>query len=382
MKITGLFNDFFESEKASGLILIFCTLISLILANSLFKDSYAHIWHITFANHPLEYWINDGLMTIFFLLIGLELEREIYHGELSSIKHATLPLFAAIGGMLVPAGIYLFYNKGLPTQAGIGIPMATDIAFAIGILSLLGNKVPISLKIFLTALAVMDDLGAIIVIAIFYTSTIVYTNLCIAIGIFIALLVLNRLKVFSLIPYIIGGIIMWYFMLQSGIHAAITGVLVAFAIPFGDGEKKSTSYLLQHLLHKPVAFFILPLFALANTCITFSSDWIDHLWQPNSIGVFMGLVIGKPLGICLFSLLAVSIGICTLPSDLKWKHIIGAGFLGGIGFTMSIFITLLAFNDNELITGTKITILLSSLIAGIIGFFWLRFTLKKEANSI
>jgi NhaA family Na+:H+ antiporter len=382
MKITRLFNDFFESEKASGLILIFCTLISLILANSLFKGSYAHIWHITFANHPLEYWINDGLMTIFFLLIGLELEREIYHGELSSIKNATLPLFAAIGGMLVPAGIYLFFNKGLPTQAGIGIPMATDIAFAIGILSLLGNKVPVSLKIFLTALAVMDDLGAIIVIAIFYTSTIVYANLCIALGIFVALLVLNRLKVFNLIPYIIGGILMWYFMLQSGVHATITGVLVAFAIPFGNGDKKTTSSVLQHVLHKPVAFLILPLFALANTCVTFNGDWINQLWQPNSIGVFMGLVIGKPIGICLFSFLAVTIGICTLPSDLKWKHILGAGFLGGIGFTMSIFVTLLAFNDNELITGTKITILLSSLIAGIIGFFWLRLALKKETIGI
>ena len=382
MKITRLFNEFFESEKASGLVLIFCTLISLMLANSFLKDEYVHIWHTTIAHHPLEYWINDGLMTIFFLLIGLELEREIYHGELASIKHATLPLVAAIGGMLVPAGIYLVYNKGLPTQAGIGIPMATDIAFAIGILSLLGNKVPVSLKIFLTALAVMDDLGAIIVIAVFYTSTIVYTNLCIALGIFVALLILNRLKVFSLIPYIIGGIIMWYFMLQSGIHATITGVLVAFAIPFGDGKKKSTSYVLQHLLHKPVAFVILPLFALANTCITFSSDWISHLWQPNSIGVFMGLVIGKPLGIFLFSFLAVSISICTLPSDLKWKHIIGAGFLGGIGFTMSIFVTLLAFNDNQLVTGTKITILLSSLTAGIIGFLWLKSVLKKETYSI
>jgi NhaA family Na+:H+ antiporter len=171
-------------------------------------------------------------------------------------------------------------------------------------------------------------------------------------------------------------------MLQSGIHATITGVLVAFAIPFGDGEKKSTSYVLQHLLHKPVAFVILPLFALANTCITFSADWMSHLWQPNSIGVFMGLVIGKPLGIYLFSFLAVSIGICTLPSDLKWKHILGAGFLGGIGFTMSIFITLLAFNDDGIITWTKITILLSSLIAGIIGFLWLKSTLKKETESV
>jgi NhaA family Na+:H+ antiporter len=397
MKNTRLYKEFFESEKAGGLILVFCTVISLILANSLFKADYTHLWHITIANHALEYWINDGLMTIFFLLIGLELKREIYRGELSSVKNVTLPLFAALGGMLVPAGIYLFFNKGLPTQTGIGIPMATDIAFAIGILSLLGNKVPTSLKIFLTALAVMDDLGAIFVIAIFYTSTIVYINLCIALGILGVLFILNRLKVYSLIPYIIGGILMWYFMLQTGIHATITGVLVAFVIPFGDtsthfdklsgvssatGEKKSTSYKLQHFLHKPVAFIILPLFALANTCITFNPQWIPNLWQPNSIGVFMGLVIGKPLGICLFSFSAVFVGICALPSDLKWKHIIGASFLGGIGFTMSIFITLLAFNDDGLITGTKITILLSSLIAGFIGFIWLKSTLKTEINSI
>ena len=385
MKITRLYKEFFESEKAGGLILVFCTAISLILANSIFKADYTHLWHITIANHPLEYWINDGLMTIFFLLIGLELEREVYHGELSSVKHATLPLFAALGGMLVPAGMYLFFNKGLSTQSGIGIPMATDIAFAIGILSLLGNKVPVSLKIFLTALAVMDDLGAIIVIAIFYTSAIVYTNLFIALGILGILFILNRLKVYSLIPYIIGGILMWYFMLQSGIHATITGVLLAFVIPFGDtsthsatGEKKSSSYRLQHLLHKPVAFIILPLFALANTCITFNAQWIPNLWQPNSIGVFVGLVIGKPLGICLFSVMAVSIGVCVLPTDLKWKHIIGASFLGGIGFTMSIFITLLAFNDTEVITGTKITILISSLVAGLIGFLWLKVTLQKE----
>lgn len=380
MKITRLFNEFFESEKAGGLILVFCTAISLILANSIFKEDYVHLWHLTLANHPIEYWINDGLMTIFFLLIGLELEREIYSGELSSIKNVTLPLFAAIGGMLVPAVIYLFFNKGLSTQSGIGIPMATDIAFAIGILSLLGNKVPTSLKIFLTALAVMDDLGAIMIIAIFYTNTIVYANLWIALGILGGLFILNRLKVYSLIPYVIGGILMWYFMLQSGIHATITGVLVAFVIPFGDGKKKSTSYVLQHILHKPVAFIILPLFALANTCIQFEPQWINHFWLPNSLGVFAGLVVGKPLGICLFSFLAVTIGICVLPSDLKWKHILGASFLGGIGFTMSIFITLLAFNENELITGTKIAVLLSSLVAGLIGFLWLKVTLKNDVT--
>ncbi len=218
MKLTKLFNEFFDSEKASGIILIACTLFSLLLANSFLGTAYQHIWHTNLGGHPIEYWINDGLMTIFFLLIGLELEREIYNGELSDIKNAALPLFGAMGGMLVPAGIFLLLNFGTNTQTGAGIPMATDIAFAVGILSLLGNRVPISLKIFLTALAVMDDLGAIIVIAIFYTSSIAFVNLFIALGIFGFLLVLNRLKVHNIIPYLIGGIAMWYFMLNSGVH--------------------------------------------------------------------------------------------------------------------------------------------------------------------
>jgi len=254
--------------------------------------------------------------------------------------------------------------------------MATDIAFAIGILSLLGNRVPSSLKIFLTALAVMDDLGAIIVIAIFYSTSIAFGNLFIALGIFSILVILNRLKVYSLIPYLIGGVAMWYFMLHSGVHAAITGVLLAFAIPFGNGGIKSPSYILQHLLHKPVAFFILPLFAIANTCISVGDSWQNGLGQTNSLGIIAGLVIGKPLGIWLFSFIGVGLGLCTLPSDLKWKNIIGAGFLGGIGFTMSIFITLLAFDNADIINNSKIAILIASFIAGTIGFLYLRKTLK------
>ncbi len=272
MKVTKLFTGFFESEKAGGLLLILCTVVSLILANSAIGNAYHHFWLMEFSGQSIEYWINDGLMTIFFLLIGLELEREIYKGELSNIKDALLPIFGAIGGMFIPAGIFLFFNYGTATQSGAGIPMATDIAFALGILSLLGSKVPTSLKIFLTALAVMDDLGAILVIAVFYTKTILWSNLLIAMGIYVVLLVLGRLKVNNLIPYLIGGVIMWYFMLHSGVHATITGVLLAFAIPFGKGGKKSTSYILQHFLHKPVAFIILPVFALANTAIVLSSD--------------------------------------------------------------------------------------------------------------
>lgn len=375
---SDLFKEFFENEKSSGLILIGCTLVSLVLANSVFADQYLHTWHTKIGSQSLEYWINDGLMTIFFLLIGLELEREVYLGELSNIKDALLPIFAALGGMLVPAGLYLLLNYGTVAHSGAGIPMATDIAFALGVLSLLGNRVPLSLKIFLTALAVIDDLGAILVIAVFYTNTILWTNLGIALGILLILFILNRMKVQNLIPYLTGGFIMWYFMLNSGIHATITGVLLAFVIPFGDGSKHSISYKLQHFLHGYVAFIILPLFALANTAIVLGTDIVETLHLHYSMGIMLGLVIGKPLGIALFSFLAVSVGLCKLPGDLNWKTIISVGFLGGIGFTMSIFVTLLAFDDPHIINNAKFIILLSSLTAGIIGFILLKQNLKKD----
>jgi len=375
MTPTKLFKLFIESEKSAGLVLIVCTILSLSFANSAFGVSYHHFWETNFAHQSLEYWINDGLMTIFFLLIGLELEREVYIGELSKIKDALLPIFAAIGGMVVPAGIYLWINWHTDTKSGAGIPMATDIAFALGILSLLGKRVPISIKIFLTALAVIDDLGAIFVIAIFYTNTIFWTNLSIALAIFVLLLVFNRLKVRNLFPYLIGGVIMWYFMLNSGIHATITGVLLAFAIPFGNGDEQSTSYLLQNWLHKPVAFLILPLFALANTAIVFQTDISELFLQKYSLGIALGLIVGKPLGIFLATFIAVKLKFCQLPLGLNWKTVLSVGFLGGIGFTMSIFITLLAFNDITIINNAKIIILFSSLVAGFIGFFALRLTL-------
>ena len=381
MKITQLFKDFSDSEKSGGITLIVCTIISIILANTAFGESYTHFWHSNLGGQSIEYWINDGLMTIFFLLIGLELEREIYIGELSKIKDALLPIFGALGGMAIPAGIYLLLNFGTPTQSGAGIPMATDIAFALGILSLLGNKVPTSLKVFLTALAVIDDLGAIMVIAIFYTKAIIWTNLFTAMGVFIFLIILNRLKIRNLIPYLIGGVVMWYFMLHSGVHATITGVLLAFAIPFGNGDDKSTSFILQHFLHKPVAFVILPLFALANTAIMVNTDLGEIISQKFSLGISLGLIIGKPIGIVLLSFLAVTLGICKLPDDLNWKSIIGVGFLGGIGFTMSIFITLLAFDDLNLQNGSKITILIASVVAALIGFVLLHFALKRVIVS-
>ena len=380
MKITQLFRDFSDSEKSGGIILIACTIISMMLANTAFGENYTHFWHSTFGGQSVEYWINDGLMTIFFLLIGLELEREIYIGELSNIKDALLPIFGALGGMIIPAGIYLWLNFGTTTQSGAGIPMATDIAFALGILSLLGKKVPTPLKVFLTALAVIDDLGAIMVIAIFYTKAIIWLNLLIAMGIFVFLIILNRLKIRNLIPYLIGGVVMWYFMLNSGIHATITGVLLAFAIPFGNGGEKSTSYILQHFLHKPVAFLVLPLFALANTAIVINTDLGEIITQKFSLGISLGLIIGKPIGIVLISFLAVSFGICKLPDDLNWKSITGVGFLGGIGFTMSIFITLLAFNDFELQNNSKITILIASIVAALIGFVLLNFSLKRQSE--
>lgn len=383
MKLTRTFKAFFESEKSGGILLLFVTLLSLYLANSPIQTEYIAFWDTQLGHHSITHWINDGLMAIFFLLIGLELEREMYDGELSSIKNAALPIFGALGGMVVPAGIFLLLNFGTITQNGAGIPMATDIAFAIGILSLLGSRVPASLKIFLTALAVIDDLGAILVIAIFYTDTIAFLNLFIAFAIMGGLFILNRRKVHSLIPYLIGGVAMWYFMLNSGVHATITGVLLAFVIPFGDGGKKTSSYRLQHFLHQPVAFFILPLFAIANTCIAIDSNWHEGLNHPNTIGIIAGLVLGKPLGIWLFSFLSVRLGICALPSDLRWKDILGAGMLGGIGFTMSIFITLLAFKNDgeEVITYSKIAILIASFIAGMLGFLWLKLHLKAVKNK-
>jgi len=259
--------------------------------------------------------------------------------------------------------------------------MATDIAFALGILSLLGSRVPVSLKVFLTALAVIDDLGAIIIIAVFYTATLSLFNLFMALGVSVVLLILNRLKVHILIPYIIGGIIMWYFMLNSGVHATITGVLLAFAIPFGDGGKNTASYKLQHFLHEPVAFLILPVFALANTAIALNSDIQSIFTQIYSYGISTGLIIGKPAGIFLFSFAAVSFGICKLPAELNWKAIIGVGFLGGIGFTMSIFITLLAFDNPVIIDNSKLVILISSLFAGLIGFVLLKLSLKNSFQN-
>jgi Na+:H+ antiporter, NhaA family len=384
-QLSNTFNRFFESEKSSAIILIIATMISVSLTNSVMSDSYLAFWRNEFLGLSLEHWINDGLMAIFFLMIGLELERELYVGELSLIRNALLPIFAALGGTLAPALIHYLFNTDLPTQAGIGIPMATDIAFALGALALLGKRIPPSLKVFIVAFAVIDDLIAIIVIALFYTNHVAMFYLAISIGIFLVLLCLNRIFCISLLPvYLIGGVFMWIFMLKSGVHATVAGVMLAFAIPFWsrDQQQPSPSHQLENFLHKPVAFIVLPLFALANTGIVFGANWALDLASPNSLGVMLGLVVGKPLGVLILSMTVVLIGICKLPSEVTWSHMIGAGLLGGIGFTISIFITNLAFEGQlELINASKIAVFTASLLAGLIGLLWLRVVCKMPETA-
>lgn len=376
LPLSQTFKRFFASKKAGGMVLIICTFFSLVLANSGVSATYLGFWRYQLLGMSLELWVNDGLMAIFFLLIGLELERELYNGELSKIRQALLPMVAAAGGIAVPAGIHFLLNNGTPTQAGMGIPMATDIAFALGVLALVGSRVPASLKIFLTALAVMDDLGAIVVIAVFYTERVSLAYLAGAVAVFAWLLAMNRLlRVMQLAPYLIGGALMWFLMLKSGVHATIAGVLLAFAIPFSarQDDAESPSHRLEYMLHTPVGYLILPVFALANTGVVIGSGWAHELASANSAGIAAGLALGKPIGITVASAVAVSIGVCRLPYDLAWRHVFGAGLLGGIGFTMSIFITNLAFSGHaDVINDSKIAILAASLTAGVLGFAWLK----------
>ncbi len=392
MLTTRLFEEFFDSEKAGGIILLICTIIALVIANGSWGESFIHFWHsyidLSFfsveLNYSVEHWVNDGLMAIFFLLVGLEIERELYVGELKNMRNAALPVAAAIGGMLVPALIHYLFNKGSISQSGFGIPMATDIAFALGMLALLGKRVPYSLKIFLTALAIIDDLGAILVIAIFYNDGIAWVYLLSALGIFAGLFILGKMRVYNLFFYIIPGIVMWYCMLKSGVHATITGVLLAFAIPFGGDNEKSPSYRLQHFLHKPVAFIILPVFALANTGLLLSDGWASELSNSNSIGIILGLFVGKPLGIVLFCFLLTKMKLGALPVDINWKHLLGAGILAGIGFTMSIFISNLAFAGNtHAAESAKIAVLVGSAISCVAGLGVLKYaTAQKNSRPL
>ncbi len=381
MQLSKLFTEFFNSEKASGFILIGCTILSLIIANSGLGEAYQSLWYAKLGGLTVSYWINDALMAVFFLLVGLEIERELYIGELSKIKNAMLPVMAAIGGMMIPAFFHFGFNAGTVTANGYAIPMATDIAFALGILSLAGKNVPAALKIFLTALAIIDDLGAIMIIAVFYTETVSFFNLFISLGIFAGLFIMGRMGVQRLGFYIIPGIAMWYFMFQSGVHATISGVLLAFAIPFGKGGEHSPSYQLQHFLHKPVAFIIVPLFALANTGIRLQPGFYHELSSKNSLGIMTGLLIGKPLGIILFAWVAVKTKLSSLPGLVNWKHLAGASLLAGIGFTMSIFITILAFKDPSLVINSKIAVLCASLLAAMGGLLVLK-KIKAPPNSL
>ena len=384
MRITKFFKEFFSNSQSSGILLVFCVLISLMIANSSASEGFQCFLDQSWGPYSVSVWINDGLMAVFFLLVGLEIKRELLEGELSNFKNASLPIFAAIGGMLVPAVIFTLFNHGTEYSKGWAIPMATDIAFSLAIISMLGKSVPSAVKVFLAALAIVDDLGAIVVIAIFYTDEI-HWNYLLYSGIIVAILaVLNFLKVKKHIFYLIPGCVLWYFMHHSGIHATIAGVILAFCIPASkaDNEEASPLEKLEHFLHIPVSYAIMPIFALANTNITFKAGMVDGLFSNFGYGIVFGLILGKLIGINLFSFIAIKLKISSLPDKSRWVHMIGAGLLAGIGFTMSIFIALLSYKDNQdLQDSAKFAILTASVLAGFLGYLLLKSTAKNE-NSI
>jgi NhaA family Na+:H+ antiporter len=427
-------SRFIHQEYTGGIVLFASVILAIIWVNSPFKESYHHLWEINFSlgfdnqtlSHPLHIWINDGLMAIFFFVIGLELKREFMAGELSTLRKASMPMIAALGGMLVPALIYFFINRGTPAAHGWGIPMATDIAFALALISVAGKHIPSSVKVFLSALAVADDLGAVLVIAFFYSTDLLMTPLLIAGGLLLILLAANALGVRSSLFYVIIGFGVWVGFLLSGVHATIAGVLVAFTIPartlinekvYSDklrnlsyefeNEIPNNSTLttprqheiieeikalslaaetplqkIEHALHPWVSFVIMPLFALANAGIIIGADFFTSLINPVSIGVILGLVVGKFIGVLLFTWLMVKTGFATLPHNGTWRHIVGVAALAGIGFTMSLFVSALAFKDAEMVNQAKYGILLASLLAGITGFFILRYAKSNVAAAV
>jgi NhaA family Na+:H+ antiporter len=431
-RVATPFEHFIHAQTTTGMVLMFMTILALILANSSLTESYVHFFHTYIdlnvgsweLSHSIHHWINDGLMAIFFFVIGLEIKREILVGELSNVKAAILPIIAAIGGMVVPALIYFSINAGGEGANGWGIPMATDIAFAISALVLLGNRVPRALVAFLVALAIVDDLGAVLVIAIFYTEQIQTLPLMLAGGAFLVMLAFNRFGIHMILPYFIVGLFLWFFMLESGVHATIAGVIAALTIPsrpkrtpesFANGlrekldefeklpmkddytlDKRQKAILtniqdridavstpslrLEHSLHLPVSLIVIPLFALANAGISIDFSSIGStVMTPISLGVILGLILGKVLGIFGIAWLAVKLKIAQLPTDSSMSQIFGVAFLGAIGFTMSIFVADLAFlNNPELIFQAKVGILVASLFAGLFGYFWLRFVAKSQ----
>lgn len=379
-----VFRNFFTSSSAGGIILLACVAVSLLLANTPLSDSFNNLLSTPLGiennsihlKYPVLLWINDGLMAVFFLFVGLEIKREIVEGELSSIRQASLPVLAAIGGVMAPAAIFAALNTGQPTASGWGIPMATDIAFALGILSLLGDKVPSGLKIFLAALAIVDDLIAILVIAVFYSTELHLDYLAYAGGIFAIQIALNRFGVKNIFAYLLPGAMMWYFIHHSGIHATIAGVLTALTLPTTEDDTESPLEKLEHTLAKPVNFLIMPLFAIANTNITFQHGMIDGLTGSLGLGIVLGLFLGKPVGIFLMSWLSVKLKVAQLPEQTSWTHVLGLGLLGGIGFTMSIFIALLSFTQTEIQAEAKFAILVASILSGVIGYTLLKISTK------
>ncbi len=383
MKITQYFKNFLQHNQSSGILLLFCVFLSLMIANSSLGPGFEELLTYELGPYSVSMWINDGLMAIFFLVVGLEIKREIVEGELSSFKNASLPIFAAIGGMLVPAFIYFLFNAGTEVQKGWAIPMATDIAFSLAIISLLGKSVPTSIKIFLAALAIVDDLGAIVVIALFYTEQLHWSYLFICLGITVLLVLLNYFKVKRHIFYLVPGIFLWYCMHHSGIHATIAGVILAFTIPTNVSETEiSPLEKLEQKLHLPVSFIIMPLFALANVNIALEFGMVDGLFTNFGYGIILGLFVGKVVGINLFSLIAIKLKLSKLPDKSTWSHMIGTGLLAGIGFTMSIFIALLSFKGHpELQQEAKFAILIASILSGFVGFMLLRSIGNKRAKK-
>lgn len=385
-----IFSHFFQSSSAGGILLLLCVCISLLIANTGLSSGFSEFLSFPLGfetaslqlRYPILLWINDGLMAVFFLLVGLEIKREIVEGELSSMRQAALPVLAAVGGVLVPALIYAAFNSAIPeTSKGWGIPMATDIAFALGILSLLCSKVPSGLKIFLAALAIVDDLIAILVIAIFYSSELHFQYLGYAGAIFLLLIIFNRLGFKNLFFYLIPGAVMWYFIHHSGVHATIAGVLTALTLPTNEEDIDSPLEKLEHALTRPVNFIIMPIFALANTNITFESGMVQGLSGNLGLGIVLGLFIGKPVGIFAMSWLSVKTNIADLPENTKWLHVLGLGLLGGIGFTMSIFIALLSFRQPEYQNEAKFAVLIASVLAGISGFLLLSLYNKRQKSK-
>ena len=381
-KIYKTFNpflQFFKNESASGLILLGFAIIAMIIANSSFAAIYENILHtyitIGYREFSLSmsvlHWINDGLMAIFFLVVGMEIKREVVFGELKSLKKTILPVSAAIGGMIIPAIFYALFNYKEPTISGWGIPMATDIAFALGILSLVGKRAPKGIIVFLTALAIVDDLGAIIVIAIFYTSQISLSALMMGLIVFSVLILADKFKVKSIPVYTILGIILWFCILKSGIHATIAGVLLGMVLPIGKTVHQyetSISHRFEHALTPISAFIIMPIFALANAGITIDiSSLSTIILEPVSLGIIFGLFFGKPIGIFGVSYILVKLKIASLPVQVTKRHLYGASVLGGIGFTMSIFVSSLSFADETVLATAKISIMIASIIAAVLG---------------